>query len=338
MGARGVGQVARAPTPPIRVGVMRRTKPTAGSSTGGRRVRGRSRRGPAADSGRHRPRRPRRCPARRDSGRGPVRRFPRPRWSAPPSDPSARSAPCATPTCRPRRRVPLEADPRPGRPAGCRVGVERHQMGETAGRHHLPHLIVHRHAHRLSPPPAPGARPPEATEVGTDEGPPLPKASDSRSPPRGPRASPTRRGADNRPRFDAPVQGECDEAGGRGDDRPCPAQRLLELRFGAGPHGDHGVLEDHGLDVIGHLPGIPGPATGWHWWEGDRLCEARWRTVRQGVNGEGRDLVRRGVPVVLRGQVGIRSALAEFGHADEVSVEWRSFELDPPHPPGWRCP
>jgi predicted DsbA family dithiol-disulfide isomerase len=34
----------------------------------------------------------------------------------------------------------------------------------------------------------------------------------------------------------------------------------------------------------------------------------------------------------------LETALAEFGHADEIEVEWRSFELDPSHPKGVRQP
>jgi predicted DsbA family dithiol-disulfide isomerase len=34
----------------------------------------------------------------------------------------------------------------------------------------------------------------------------------------------------------------------------------------------------------------------------------------------------------------LEKALAEFGHADEIEVEWRSFQLDPTHPKGLRQP
>jgi predicted DsbA family dithiol-disulfide isomerase len=34
----------------------------------------------------------------------------------------------------------------------------------------------------------------------------------------------------------------------------------------------------------------------------------------------------------------LEKALAEFEHADEVEVEWRSFQLDPTHPKGLRQP
>jgi predicted DsbA family dithiol-disulfide isomerase len=54
--------------------------------------------------------------------------------------------------------------------------------------------------------------------------------------------------------------------------------------------------------------------------------------------GADRSVVGRRLPWCYIGKRRLEKALAEFGHADEIEVEWRSFQLDPTHPKGLRQP
>ena len=102
---------------------------------------------------------------------------------------------------------------------------------------------------------------------------------------------------------------------------------------------DHRMFEHHGPDAIGPLrrAGRPGSVPPGSHPFGCRNSPAPWRLCGR---SEGRwwqgeveiwsDVV---CPWCYVGKRQFEEAVSRFGHADEVTVVWRSFELDPTSPP-----